>query len=154
MVGSCEMEDLDSKHSTWDIEMRWRILLADDHRGLLEEMCNLLTPEFEVVRWVTDGLALIEAARELRPDVVIADMNMPGINGIDAGRRILEQRLCDAVIMLTVYNEPQMVRSALEAGIRGYVLKVDAGEELSPAIKKVVAGYTYFSRGVTRTCSG
>jgi DNA-binding NarL/FixJ family response regulator len=135
-------------------QTRLRIVLADDHWDLLEEMLILLTPEFEVVRSVTEGLALIEAARDLRPDVVIADMNMPGLNGIDAGRQILEQGLCAAVIMLTVFNEPQMVRSALEAGIRGYVLKVDAGEELSPAIKKVVAGYTYFSRGVTRTCSG
>jgi DNA-binding NarL/FixJ family response regulator len=148
------MEDPDSEHSTWNVLTRLRIVLADDHRGLLEEMCNLLTPDFEVVRTVTDGLALIQAARELRPDVVIADMNMPGLNGIDAGRQILEQRLCDAVVMLTVYNEAQMVRSALEAGIRGYILKVDAGEELTPAIKRVVAGHTYFSRGVTRTWSG
>jgi len=138
----------------WDSRTRLRVLLADDHQDLLEEMCNLLTPEFEVVGSVTEGLALIEAARELRPDVVIADMNMPGLNGIAAGRQILEQRLCDSVIMLTVYGEPQIVRKALEAGLRGYILKVDAGEELTPAIKRVVDGQTYLSRGVLRAWSG
>ena len=145
---------MDSEHGTYAVPTKMRILLADDHRELLEEMANLLTPEFEVVRSVTEGLALIEAARELRPDAVVADMNMPGLNGIDAGRQIVTQGLCDAVIILTVYNEPQMVRRAIEAGIRGYILKIDAGEEITPAIKRVLAGNVYFSQGVTRARNG
>src|ERR1017187_8289156 len=99
MVRSCNTEEQDSEHSMRGAQTRLRIVLADDHWDLLEEMLILLTPEFEVVRSVTEGLALIEAARDLRPDVVIADMNMPGLNGIDAGRQILEQGLCAAVIM-------------------------------------------------------
>jgi DNA-binding NarL/FixJ family response regulator len=151
MGESCKMERLDSEQGMPKVPTRLRILLADDHRDLLEEMCQLLTPEFAVVRSVTEGLALVEAAREVRPDVVVTDMNMPGLNGIDAGRQILQGGMCDAVVILTVYNEPQMVRSALEAGIRGYILKVDAGEELTAAIQRVVTGHTYLSRGVSGT---
>ena len=127
-----------------------RIVLADDHEDLLREMYDLLAPEFEVVRSVRAGAALIEAALELRPDIVVSDINMPGLNGIDAAREIRKNGACDRVILLTVYREPQLVRSALEAGIRGYVLKLDAGEELIAAVRSVLAGDTYLSRGITR----
>jgi DNA-binding NarL/FixJ family response regulator len=125
-----------------------RVLLADDHPDILDEMRQLLTPEFEVVGSVAGGLALIEASRALRPDVVITDLNMPGVNGIEAGRQVLEQGLSPAVIILTVYNTPEMAHRAIEAGIRGYILKVDAGKELILAIEKVLAGHTYISRGM------
>lgn len=126
-------------------------MLADDHPGLLEEMIDLLTPEFEVVRSVNQGAALIDAAKELLPDIVVSDISMPGLNGIDAGRQILQQGTCHAVIMLTAYNDPQLVRRAMAAGVRGFILKVDAGEELTTAIRSVLAGQTYFSRGVALT---
>jgi len=113
-------------------------------------MYELLAPEFEVLRSVREGAALIEAALELRPDVVVSDINMPGLNGIDAARQIRKRGACDRVILLTVYREPQLVRSALEAGIQGYVLKLDAGEELIAAVRSVLAGNTYLSRGVIR----
>lgn len=130
--------------------VRPRIVLADDHEDLLHEMYELLAPEFEVLRSVREGAALIEAALELRPDVVVSDINMPGLNGIDAARQIRKRGACDRVILLTVYREPQLVRSALEAGIQGYVLKLDAGEELIAAVRSVLAGNTYLSRGVIR----
>jgi DNA-binding NarL/FixJ family response regulator len=99
---------------------------------------------------VKEGLALVQAAFELRPDAVISDIKMPRLNGIDAGRQILQKGLCQAVIALTTYNEPLLVESAMQAGIRGYVLKVQAGEELIPAVRTVLGGGIYLSRGVRR----
>jgi CheY-like chemotaxis protein len=128
---------------------RNRIVLADDHLDLLHEVRALLIPSFEILQSVTDGLALIDAVRAAKPDVVIADIRMPRINGIEACRRIIQQGLCDAAILLTMYNDQQFVREALEAGIRGYVLKLDAGEELIPAVNSVLRGSRYLSRGVS-----
>ena len=130
---------------------RVRLVVADDHRDVSEEIVNLLKPEFDVLRSVENGSVLLEAASQLRPDVVISDFNMPGLNGIDAGRRILREGFCSAVILLTMYNDPQLVQIAIEAGIRGYVLKVDAGEELILAVQRVVSGEAYFSRGVVHS---
>ena len=145
---NCVVEDLDSRGRQVGRSPRPSIVLAEDHEDLLQEMYELLSPEFEVVRLVRGGAALVDAALELRPDVVVSDINMPGLNGIDAGRSIRRQGACDTVILLTVFREPQLVRCALEAGIRGYVLKLDAGEELIAAVKSVLAGNTYLSRGI------
>jgi DNA-binding NarL/FixJ family response regulator len=146
-AGWCE--DLDPKGTTEESSRkRFRVVLADDHQDLLEEISCLLAPEFDVVGSVNEGLALIQAAGELRPDAIISDIHMPRLNGIDAGQRILQQGLCEAVIVLTMYNEPQFVDSAMQAGIRGYVLKEEAGEELIPALETVLSGGVYLSRGV------
>jgi DNA-binding NarL/FixJ family response regulator len=143
------VEDLDPKGATTErARKRFRVVLADDHQGLLEEIRCLIAPEFDVVRSVNDGLALIQAACELRPDAVISDIHMPRLNGIDAGQQILQEGLCPAVIVLTMDNEPQLVDSAMQAGIRGYVLKVEAGEELIPALETVLGGGIYLSPGV------
>ena len=98
---------------------------------------------------MNEGLSLIQAACELRPDAIISDIHMPRLNGIDAGQQILQKGLCRAVIVLTMYNERQFVDSAMQAGIRGYVLKVEAGEELIPALETVLGGGIYLSRGVS-----
>src|SRR5581483_7079705 len=127
---------------------RLRVVLADDHEGTLAAIRYLLLPDFDVVHSAGTGAALVQAALELRPDVVISDIRMPGLNGIDAGRKILEQNVCRSVVMLTTYNDPELVSQALKAGILGYVLKTDAGEELIPAVHNVVAGSQYLSRGV------
>ena len=129
---------------------RFRVVLADDHLDLLEEIRCLVAPEFDVVSSVKEGLALVQAAFELRPDAIISDINMPRLNGIDAGRQILQEGLCKAVILLTTYNEPQLVSSAMQAGIRGYVLKIEASEELVPSLWTVLGGGVYLSRGVWR----
>lgn len=129
---------------------RFRIVLADDHEDLREAIQALLTPEFEIVNSVSNGLDLIGAVRDWKPDVVVSDIQMPGISGIEACRRIIQEGLCSATIVLTMYDEPQLVREALLAGIRGYVSKVDAGEELIPALRSVLRGSTYFSRGVRK----
>jgi len=131
----------------------YRIVLADDHADILEEVRCLLAPDFDVVRAVKEGLALIDAAAELRPDAVICDIYMPGPNGIECGVQILQRRFCDAVILLSMYNQPHLVSKAIEEGIRGYVLKEDAGAELTAAIYAVVAGRQYLSHGVRRPVS-
>jgi DNA-binding NarL/FixJ family response regulator len=124
------------------------VVLADDHPGMREEIRLLLAGEFEVAGSVGEGQALLSATARLRPDAVVCDIHMPLIDGIEAGRRILQEGLCSAVIILTVYNEPQLVDSALDAGIRGYVLKGDAGEELALAVHTVIRAGTYLSSGV------
>ena len=127
---------------------RIRLLLADDHREVLEEVRGLLERQFEIVGSAGDGQALLSAVEQLRPDAVVSDIKMPLVDGIEAGRRILREGVCAAVILLTMYNDRRLVHSALESGIRGYVLKVDAGEELALAIETVAGGGTYLSRGV------
>jgi DNA-binding NarL/FixJ family response regulator len=127
---------------------RPRVVLADDHPGMLEEILRLLAPEFDVVGSASEGQALLSLVAQLRPDVVVADIHMPGFNGIEAGRRMLQGGLCPAVVILTVYNEPRLVGSALACGIRGYVLKEDAGEELALAVNTVAGGGVYLSHGI------
>ncbi len=125
-----------------------RVVLADDHADVLQETQMLLEPEFRVVCSAQEGATLLQAVLESKPDGVIADVQMPGLDGIDAGREIVRLGLCDAVIMLSAYNDPELIQRALNAGIRGYVLKEDAGEELIPALRAVLAGGSYLSRGV------
>ncbi len=125
-----------------------RLALADDRADVLEEVRTLLEPEFEVICSAPEGLALVRAVTETRPDGVVADLQMPGLNGIDAGAEIIRSGVCEAVIILSAYDDPDLVQRAMNAGIRGYVLKVDAGEELLPAIYAVLNGQTYLSRGV------
>jgi DNA-binding NarL/FixJ family response regulator len=124
---------------------RPRLLLADDHEDLLREVTALLEREFEVIGVARDGTALMDIAAHLNPDVVITDFKMPGLSGIDAGSRLLERGLCKAVVLLTMYADQQLVDGALQAGIRGFVLKVNAGEDLIPAIHSALRGETYVS---------
>lgn len=125
-----------------------RLLLADDHRDILEEVSNLLIREFDVIGTVHDGISLIKAAQDLAPDIVVTDIKMPRLSGIEASRRILDLHLCKAVIALTVYKDPQLVRTAFEAGICGYVLKESAGEELIRAVRSALQGRVFVSEGI------
>jgi DNA-binding NarL/FixJ family response regulator len=125
-----------------------RLLLADDHPDILEEIGNLLKRDFDVIGTVRDGISLIEAAQELAPDVVVTDIKMPMLSGIEAGRRILDLQLSKAVIALTMYKDPQLVRTAFDAGICGYVLKESAGEELIRAVNSALQGRAFVSEGI------
>jgi len=127
---------------------RLRLVLADDHDLVREETRQFLEPEFEVLRAVSDGAALVEATVELKPDAVVSDIKMPRLGGIEAGVQILNRGLCEAVVLLSMYPDAHLVKAALDAGIRAYVLKVDASEELMPAIYAAVRGKRYLSRGV------
>lgn len=143
--------DLKSKSGMTDAaQKRPRIVLADDHPELLVEIGRRLAVEFDVLCSVSEGFALVRAASELNPDVVISDISMPRLTGIEACRQILQGGFSKNAILLTMYDDPELVRSALEVGIRGYVLKEDAGEELVSAVKMVLIGHTYLSRRVLR----
>ncbi len=125
-----------------------RIVLADDHDEVLQTVRLLLAPRFEVADVVRDGAALVAAARDCKPDAVVSDLQMPLMSGMEACRRILREQSCTAAILLTIYAEELLLEEAHQAGIRGVVLKADAGEELIAAIDAVIAGGAYISTGL------
>ena len=119
------------------------VLLADDHRIVAEGLKRLLEPEFDLVRTVQDGRALVAAARELDPDVIVADISMPEINGLEAIRQLRETGLRAKVVFLTMHQEVSYAVRAIEEGASGYVLKHSAHDELVKAIKEALAGKIY-----------
>ena len=127
---------------------RPRVLLADDHRMVAEGLKSLLSDEFELVGVVEDGRALLEAARKLRPDVIVADITMPHLNGIDALVRLKHDEIQVPVVFLTMHVEVAYARRALEAGAAGFVLKHSAPAELVSAIRAALDGRTYVSPAV------
>lgn len=124
--------------------MRSRVLLADDHLVVQQGLRRILDrPEFEIVGAVSDGRALVEAAASLRPDVIIADISMPLLNGIEALRQIRKQNRKAKVIFLSMHPEAIYAVEAIKAGARGYLVKSSDDEELITAIGKVLAGEVY-----------
>lgn len=126
-------------------KIRVRILLADDHAEIVEELRALVEPEFEVVATVGDGNALVAAAETLAPDVIVTDIAMPGLNGIAAATQILRRNPAARIVFVTVHNDPEMVRKGLATGALGYVLKLTAGDDLVPAIHAVLQGEHHLS---------
>ena len=125
--------------------MKPRILLADDHRLVAEGLRSLLEPEFELVGIVEDGRALIAASEKFRPDVIIADISMPLLNGIEAVRQIKKTNKDVKVIFLTMHPDVTYAVSALEAGALGYVLKHSAPSELITAVRRALRGKSYIT---------
>jgi two-component system, NarL family, response regulator NreC len=131
--------------------VRLRILLADDHQIVRQGLKGLLErEEFEVVGDAADGREAVRLAQELSPDVAVLDFTMPVLNGLDAAREILRACPRTGVILLTMHTEDERVVGALRAGIRGYVLKTQAAEELAQAIQEVSRGGTFLSPRVSR----
>ena len=128
---------------------RTRILLADDHALLLDAFRQLLEPAYEVVAVVTDGRALLEAAERLRPDVVIADISMPLLNGLDACEQLSARLPRTKVIVLTMNEDPDIAAEALRRGAAGFALKKSASSELFDAIDAVLRGQTYLSPAIS-----
>jgi DNA-binding NarL/FixJ family response regulator len=124
---------------------RPRVLLADDHRMIAEALKSLLEQEFELVGVVEDGRQLVETARQLRPDVIVADITMPHLNGIDALTQLKRDDPDVRVVFLTMHKDAAYARRALDAGARGYVLKHSAQAELFLAVHAALAGDTYIS---------
>ena len=124
---------------------RARVLLADDHRIVSEGLKSLLAPEFDLVDVVEDGQALVEAARILRPDVIVADIGMPRLNGFEALAQLRQDNPQVRVIFLTMHQEPAYARRALEAGAARFVLKHSAPAELVRAIRAALEGKTYLA---------
>jgi DNA-binding NarL/FixJ family response regulator len=130
--------------------MRPRLLLADDHTLLLEGIRLLLEPEFELVGSVEDGQALLTAAKTQKPDLILLDISMPVLNGIDAARRLRRILPSAKLIFLTMHADPDYVAEAFRAGAMGYLLKRSAASELITAIREVLKGNHYVSPLVTR----
>jgi DNA-binding NarL/FixJ family response regulator len=129
-------------------DRRYRLVLADDHPGVRQEIRQLLDSEFDVLRAVGDGAELVAAAVELQPDAVVSDIRMPKLDGIEAGCEVLRRGLCEAIVILSMYPDRHLVQTALAAGVRAYVLKLDADEELIPAVYAALRGECYLSSGV------
>jgi len=125
---------------------RARVLLADDHVLLLEAFRRMLEPEVEVVGAVADGAALVEQALALEPDLVVADVSMPRMNGLEAARRLRGELPGTRVVFLTVNEDPQMAAEAFALGASGYLLKSSTATELHEAIRAVLAGRRYLSK--------
>ena len=133
---------------------RPRILMADDHLMLLEAFKALLEPDFEIVGTVTDGRTLLEEFARLHPDVVVIDVAMPLLNGLDAGRQLKAQRRSVKLIYLTMNPDPMLAGEALRLGASGYVLKSSAAQELKQAILEALRGRSYITPLITRDVVG
>jgi DNA-binding NarL/FixJ family response regulator len=128
--------------------------MADDHVMLLDAFRALLEPEFDVVGTVTDGRMLLEEFSRLHPDVVVLDIAMPLLNGLDAGRQLKAQRKSVKLIYLTMNPDPDVAGEALRLGASGYVLKSSAAHELKQAIHEVLRGRSYITTLITRDVVG
>ncbi len=124
---------------------RPRILLADDHPAILKKVTGLLEPEFDVVGTVADGQALISAAAALQPDVVVVDISMPGINGIEAARQFKQAGSTAKIIFLTIHEDPDFLAEALSTSALGYVVKSRIATDLIPAIHEALANRSFVS---------
>jgi DNA-binding NarL/FixJ family response regulator len=127
-----------------------RILLADDHLLVLEGFRRILESQYELVGTVEDGRALLDTAKELQPDIVILDISMPLLNGIDAAAQL--KKICPSskIIIVTMHADTEYVRSAFEAGATAYVLKRSAADELEQAIRMAVTGHSYITPLITK----
>ena len=124
---------------------RPRVLLADDHRLVSEGLKSLLTEDFDIVGMVEDGRALVASAKELHPDVIVADISMPHLNGIDAIAQLKKNNASVKVILLTMHQDPAYARRALEAGAVGFVVKHSAPAEIVMAIHAALKGQTFIT---------
>lgn len=125
--------------------MKPRILLADDHRMFAEGLKSLLEDEFELVGTVEDGRALLKAVKEQKPDVIVADISMPHLNGIEALVRMKKDDPSVKVVFLTMHQDSAYARRALEAGALGYIVKHSAPTELKMAIRAALKGQTFIA---------
>ena len=129
---------------------RPRILIADDH-NLVAELCKrLLETEFDVVGMVSDGRALVRAVLELKPDVIVLDIAMPVLNGLDAGQQVKEMLPSVKLVYLTMNTDIEVAAEAFERGASGYLLKTCAAAEMVVAVREVLRGKSYMSQGLSR----
>ena len=122
-----------------------RLLIADDHPSLLDGLVSLLEERFEVVGAVANGDLLLDAAARLHPDVIITDISMPGLNGLEAVARLKAARADVKIIVLTIHADAAVVAEAIRSGASGFVAKMSVGDELEIAIDEVLQGRVYLS---------
>ena len=127
-----------------------RVLIADDHALVLEGFRRILEKEYELVGTVEDGRALLDAAKALEPDLVILDVSMPLLNGIDAAGHLKRLQPRTKILFVTMHADRDYVRSAFEAGASAYLLKRSAVDELEQAIRAVLAGHSYITPLITQ----
>jgi DNA-binding NarL/FixJ family response regulator len=127
------------------------ILLADDHRLFLEGLSGLLERKlrYRVVGKATNGLEAVALAEKLKPDLVILDITMPGLNGIEAARRILGSQPSTRILALSMHANGAFIAEALKCGLQGYLLKDSAFEELEAAIQSILQGHAYLSSSIS-----
>jgi DNA-binding NarL/FixJ family response regulator len=131
-----------------------RIILADDHTILLDALRNLVEPEFDVVALCANGRELIKAATELNPAMVVLDISMPMMNGLNAGQRLKKILPTVKLVYLTMNQDPEMASQAFRLGASAYLLKTSAGSELIRALREVMLGGTYVTPLMTEGMVG
>lgn len=127
-----------------------RIILADDHTLVLEALSQLIASHVQVVSTVADGHALLNAATALIPDVVVADIGMPLLNGLDAGRELKKKVPAVKLVFLTMNDDPELAMHAMSMGASGYLLKKSAASELLEAIRAALQGKSYITAQIAR----
>jgi DNA-binding NarL/FixJ family response regulator len=125
-----------------------RILLADDHQTILERVCGLLGEDFEIVGTENNGRDAVVATLRLNPDVLVIDISMPVLNGLQAVRQLRSAKQDTKVVILTVHTDQDFVTAALSAGASAYVTKADVTTDLVPAIHEALAGRIYISNSI------
>jgi DNA-binding NarL/FixJ family response regulator len=128
-----------------NVARRATVLVADDRPETLAQLVELLSPHFEVLATVPDGLALVTTAACVAPDVILTDISMPGLDGIEAARRIRLDRPSARIVFVTVHDEDALVDRCLGTGALGYVLKDAAGDDLVAAVEAALRGERYIS---------
>jgi DNA-binding NarL/FixJ family response regulator len=129
---------------------RPKVLIVDDHRVVAEGLLRLLGDDFDIVGTINDGRAVVEAVCRLQPDVLLLDLSMPNVSGLEAMRQLARRRIAFKAIVLTMHADPDLAVEALKAGAAGYVLKESSGDELLTALKVVLRGDTYLASGLTK----
>jgi DNA-binding NarL/FixJ family response regulator len=129
---------------------RTTLLLADDHQLVAQALASLLTAQYELVGVVTDGKKLVEAAKELEPDVIVADLEMPELSGIEAMRQLRAMGSKSRFVMITMHADAALADEALRAGASGYLLKQSAAEELLRAISAAMNDQVYITPRIAR----
>jgi DNA-binding NarL/FixJ family response regulator len=122
-----------------------RVIVADDHQSLLDRVVSILDGEFSVVGTANDGPALVAAEAELAPDVLVIDISMPGMSGLEAASCIRRRGSRAAVVCLTAHQEPEIVEAAWRAGALGYVAKAALARDLVPAVRAALEGRRFVS---------
>ena len=122
-----------------------RVVVADDHQSLLDRVVSILAGEFSVVGTAKDGPGLVEAEAELTPDVLVIDISMPGMSGLEATSCIRRRGSRAAVVCLTAHQEPEIVEAAWRAGALGYVAKAALARDLVPAVRAALEGRRFLS---------
>jgi DNA-binding NarL/FixJ family response regulator len=125
-----------------------RVLLADDHEAMLAGVRLALQEEFDIVGAVNNGLDALREVRRLDPDVLVLDISMPGLNGIQTANEIHSAGLRTKVVFLTVHQDPDFVTAAFSAGASAYVIKSDVDTDLIPAIREALEGRRYISQSI------